>query len=176
MKHFLNLTLKRGKIEGIVTCADHETCPANRLIQQDEEEMGDCSTFPTFLEWYQGTDTVARSGEIHLELSEGFVQWTYIQESSLPLNEAPPSKNGNLYYIPVITEGYGLQNVILPTPEDAIAAGHMGDYLKDDFFYFYSGKPTELRHGFVQVTLDGGHLEDIPEEIWDYSETPNPVT
>lgn len=171
MQHSLSLTLKTRKIEGIVTCDDHEDCPANLLIKADAEEMGRWSEYPQFFEWYDGPLTPVRSGAINLEVFDRFVKWSYVEETDSTATSLVDATNSGLFYAPVFKADWGIVHNLNSTdvseePRDieALEESLIG------FINTYLGPETDYRPGYIRLIESGDRYFGEEELSWTYSD------
>ena len=172
MKHFMRLTLHKGKVEAIVTCEDHAECPANTLLIEDEKESGSYSAYPNFFEWYEGSDTPARSGYINLELSERFVKWSYLDEEFGLAPEIVESAQHDLFYEPFFREEHGLVHHLKKTTCSSFDDETLQAYEEslDGFLSSYGGSPTAYRTGFIKVGIYNRDMYGDADFLWEYAE------
>lgn len=171
MKHSLSLTLRTRKIEGIVTCEDHAECPANAMIKADVEEVGRYSEYPTFLEWYAGPLTPVRSDEIHLELFDRFVKWSYVNEvDSTEASVLDDSKSG-LFYAPVMKADWGIvHNLNSVNSKETVRDIESLEESLIGFISTYVGAETDYRPGYITLIETNDRYFGESDISWTYSE------
>lgn len=173
MQHTLSLTLKTRKIEGIVTCDDHEECPANKLIKLDEEEFGRYSEYPQFFEWYDGPLTPVRSGAINLEVFDRFVKWSYVEEHDSLATKVPENSSSRLFYAPVFKTDYGIVHNLNYTNEAKSKNKRDIENIKESLVGFvitYLGAEADYRPGYIRLVETGDRYFGEQELAWTYSD------
>lgn len=173
MQHSLSLTLKTHKIEGIVTCDDHEECDANKLIKTDAEEFGPYSEYPQFFEWYDGPLTPVRSGAINLEIFDRFVKWSYVEEIGSLATEVPENSSSRLFYAPVFKTDHGIVHNL--NSANKARKSDRGDIenLKESlvgFIITYVGAETDYRPGYIKLIETGDRYFGEQELSWTYAD------
>lgn len=173
MKHSLSLTLKTRRVEGIVTCEDHEDCPANLMIKEDAEDIGRYCEYPQFLEWYDGPLTPVRSGAINLEVFDRFVKWSYVEETDSLATEIPENSDSRLFYAPVLKADYGIVHNLNYTNEPKSKNKRDIENLKETLVGFistYIGAETDYQPGYITLIETGDRYFGEEELSWTYSE------
>jgi hypothetical protein len=159
------------KIEGIVTCDDHDECEANALIKEDAEEMGKFSEYPSFLEWYDGPVTPVRSGKINLEPFDRFVKWSYVEEiDSLETGLVDESET-RLFYAPVMKPDWGIVHKLHSTkPCSRENEINILEECLIGFIPTYRGVETEFRPGFITIVETGRDFFGEADIYWTYAD------
>lgn len=170
MKHTLNLTLKTNKIEGNVTCDDHDICVANSLIKQDAEDIGRYCEYPNFLEWYDGPLTPVRSGAIHLEPFDRFVKWSYVEDTDSTGTALTEDSERGWFYAPVMKPHWGIVHNLHSTDPNK-TENDVAD-LEECLIGFiptYLGPETDYRPGHITLVQTGDKYFGEEELCWTYS-------
>lgn len=172
MKHSLSLTLKTRRVEGIVTCEDHEDCPANLMIKEDAEDIGRYCEYPQFLEWYDGPLTPVRSGAINLEVFDRFVKWSYVEGTDSLATEVPDHSDSRLFYAPVLKADYGIVHNLNYTNEPKSKNKRDIENIKETLVGFistYIGAETDYQPGYITLVNTGDKYFGEEELYWTYS-------
>jgi hypothetical protein len=159
------------KIEGVVTCDDHDECAANALIREDAEEMGQYCEYPTFLEWYHGPVTPVRSGKINLEVFDRFVKWSYTEDTDSLTTNLVDESDTRPFYAPIMKPDWGIVHSL--HSKDASLGENELEILEEclgGFTPTYRGVETEYRPGFITIVETGRDFCGEPDIYWAYAE------